>query len=92
MTWLKFKLKKISTVYQVNDSYHFNDKHNSDSYLNSIAQILIIFDLSNGVSLSGYIHSKDNFIATFIRTYPDGHDIVCQIDYKSTTLTITVKE
>lgn len=92
MNWSKFKLKKISTVYQVTDSYHFNDKHNADSYLNSIAQILINFDLSNGVSLSGYIQNKDNFIATFIRMYPDGYDIVCQIDFKSTTLTITVKE
>lgn len=92
MTCLKIKLEKDIIEYQVTDSYRFNDKHNADSYLNSIGTILKFFELIDGVSFSGYIQNEDNFIATFIRTYPYGHDIVCQIDYKSTTLTITVKK
>ena len=92
MNWSKFKLKKISTVYQAIDSYHFNGNHNADSYLNSIEQILTTFDLSDGVSLSGYIQNKDNLTATFIRTYPLGVDIECVINFQSTTLTIKVIE
>ena len=92
MNWSNFKLKKICTVYQVTDSYHFNDKNKTDSYLNSIEQILTTLDLSKGVILSGYIQNKDNLNATFIRTLPFGVDIDCVINFQSTTLTITVKE
>ena len=92
MNLSEFKLKKICTVYQVTDSYHFNGNHNADSYLNSIGQIISTFDLSGGVSLSGYIQNEDYLIATFIRMYPFGVDIDCVINFQSTTLTITVKE
>ncbi len=92
MNWSKFKLKKICTVYQVTNSYFFNDINNADSYLNSIVQILTIYDLTNGIKLSGYIQNKDNFIATFIRMNPSGVDIECVIDFQSTTLTIKVIE
>lgn len=92
MNWSKLKFKKICTVYQVTNSYHFNDKHNADSYLNSIVQILIIYDLTNGVKLSGYIRHVDFFKATFIRMNPLGVDVDCVINFETTTLTITVKE
>lgn len=92
MNWSKFKLKKICTVYQVTNSYFFNDKHNADSYLNSIAQILTIYDLTDGIKLSGYIVNDECFIATFLRMNPLGVDIECVINFQSTTLTITVKE
>ena len=91
MNWSKFKLKKICTVYQVTDSYFFNDKHKADSYLNSIVQILTIYDLTNGVNLSGYIRHVDFFKATFLRMNSLGVDVDCEIDFKTTTLTITVK-
>lgn len=92
MTWSKFKLKKICTVYKVTDSYHFNDKHNADSYLNSIGQILSTFDLSDALRLSGYILHVKFFKATFLRLNPKGFDIKCKIDFSTTTLTITVIE
>lgn len=92
MNWSKLKLKKICTVYQVTDSYHFNDKHNADSYLNSIAQILIIYDLTDGIKLSGYIVKDECFIATFIRMNPSGVDLECVIEFDTTTLTIIVIE
>lgn len=92
MNLSKFKLKKIYTVYQVTDSYHFNSNHNADSYLKIIVQILTIYDLTNGVKLLKYTRHVDFFKATFLRTNPLGVDIDCEIDFKSTTLTITVKE
>ena len=92
MNWSKFKLKKICTVYQATDSYHFNDKHKTDSYISSIVEILTFSDLTYGVKLSGYNLYEDQFIATFIRRNPAGVDVECEIDFKTTTLTITVKE
>ena len=91
MNWSKFKLKKICTVYKVTDSYHFNGNHNADSYLKTIVQILTIYDLTNGVKLSGYIRHVDFFKATFLRMNSLGVDVDCEIDFKTTTLTITVK-
>ena len=92
MTCLKIKIEEETIEYQITDSYRFNENHNAESYLKSIVTILKFFDLIDGVSLSGYIQNEDNFIATFIRKYPEGRDIVCQIDYQTTTLKITAKE
>lgn len=92
MLSLKFKLKKISTGYQVTNSYFFNNKHNAESYLNSIRQILDFYDLFDGVKLSGYLRHVDFFKATFKRINLFGFDIDCEIDFETTTLTITVKE
>ena len=92
MNWSKFKLKKICTVYQVTDSYHFNGNHNADSYLKTIVQILTIYDMTNGIISSGYEMNDAFFKSTFIRMSPLGVDVECVIDFQSTTLTITVKE
>ena len=92
MTCLKIKIEEETIEYQVTDSYRFNGKHNDESYLKSIVTILKFFDLIDEVSLSGYIQNEDNFMATFIRKYPEGCDIVYQIDYQTTTLTIKAKE
>lgn len=92
MNLTTFNIKKICTVYRVTNSYYFNSKHNADSYLNSIEQILIFYDLTDEFTLSGYIQRADSFIATFICTNPFGVDIECVINFRSTTLTITVKE
>lgn len=91
MNLTKFKLKKISTVYQVTDSYHFNDKHNAYSYIKTIQSLLDKYHLLDESILSGYIHNKYHFIASFVRMNPSGDDIVCEINFEKTTLTITVK-
>ena len=92
MNWSKFKLKKICTIYQVTNSYFFNDKHNADSYLISIAQIFTLYELSDGVELSEYELDDDFFKATFIRINPSGVDIECVIDFDTKTLMIVIKE
>ena len=92
MTWSKFKLKKIYTVYQVTDSYHFNDKHSFDSYLKTIVQILTQYDLTTGVEFKFYKLYDDHFDATFERVNCLCVDIECVINFQSRTLTITVKE
>lgn len=92
MKLLKIKIEEDTTEYQVTDSYYFNDKHKAESYLIIIVTILKFFDLTDGVSLSGYIQNKDNFIATFLRKNPSGVDVECEINFEKTTLTITVKE
>lgn len=92
MNWLKFKLKKICTVYQVTNSFFFNENHSSACYLNSIAQILIIYDLSEGIKLSGYTVNDECFSVTFLRTDTSGVDVECVINFQTTTLTITIKE
>ena len=92
MLSLKFKLKKISTVYQLTNSNLFNNKHNAESYLNSIRQILDCYGLSDGVKLSGYLRQVDFFKATFKRMNIFDVDIYCEIDFATTTLTITIKE
>ena len=92
MNWSKFKLKKICTVYQATDSYHFNGNHNADSYINSIVEILTFPDMTNGVKLLRYTRHVDFFKATFIRRNPAGVDVECEIDFKTTTLTIAIKE
>lgn len=84
----KFKLKKIC----ITNSCYLNDKHNVCSYLNSIGQILTLYELSDGIKLSGYIVNDECFIATFLRMNPLGVDIECEINFETTTLTITVKE
>ena len=92
MNCSKFKLKKICTVYQVIDSYHFNDKHSFDSYLKTIVQILTRYDLTTGVELKCYKLYDAHFDATFERFNCLGVDIECTINFLKTTLTITVKE
>ena len=94
MNWSKFKVKKISSIYQVTNSYFFDATHNAGTYLKVIEHILNICDLLEGFSLSGYRYklNKDNFTATLIRKYPLGDDIECVIDFKTTTLTIKVIE
>ena len=92
MNWSKFKLKKICTIFQVSDSYHFNCKHSARSYLNTIQIILDNYDLLDGATLAGYCKYDDHFIATFTRTNPAGNDFLCQIDFDTTTLSIIVIE
>lgn len=88
----KFKLKKICTEYKVTDSYHFNDKHSACSYLDSIAEILIDFDLTDEIILSCYDLSEFHFTATFTRMNASGVDIECEIDFDTTTLLLKVIE
>lgn len=90
MNWSKFKLKKICTVYQVKDSYHFNDKHNADSYLNTIQTILDYYDFSQGRELSSFEITSQYFKTTVYRRNHSDNQIDCQIDFHTTTLTITV--
>lgn len=92
MNWSKFKLKKIFTVYHVTDSYHFNGKHSAVSYLNTIQQLLDNYDLLKESTLLRYNLFEDHFIARFMRTNPTGFDIICAIDFESTTLEIKVIE
>lgn len=92
MNLSKFKLKKIHTVYQVTNSYFFNGKHCPGSYLKSIVEIITTYDLKHGTISSGYKLYEDHFTATFTRMNPLGVDIDCEIDFETTTLTITVKE
>ena len=91
MNWSKFKLKKISTVYQVIDSYHFNDKHNAYSYFNTIQTILDNYDMLDGRELSGCEMTSEYFKTTVYRRNHSDNQIDCQIDFHTTTLTITVK-
>lgn len=92
MSLLKFELKKIFSIYQITDSYHFNDKHNADSYLKTIVQILSEHDFLQGTKLSEYNLYDDTFHATFDRINPLGVDIECRIDFNITTLTIAIKK
>lgn len=92
MNSLKFKLKKIFTVYKVTDSYHFNGNHNDDSYLKTIEQMLIFYDLTNGVKLLRYKRHDKFFKATFIRINLSGVDIECEIDFDTKTLMIVIIE
>lgn len=92
MNWSKLKLKKICTVYKLTDSYHFNGNHNAYSYIKTIQSLLDKYHLLDNSILSGYIHNKYHFIASFVRMNPLGDDIVCEINFETTTLTITVKE
>lgn len=92
MNWLKFKLKKICTIYQVTNSFFFNENHSSACYLNSITQILKIHNLTEGIKFTGYTENDECFSATFLRTDPSGDDIECVINFQTTTLTITIKE
>lgn len=91
MTWSKFKLKKIITVYQVTDSYHFNGNHNADSYLNTIQSLLDNYCLSEGRRCSGYELTRDYFKTTVCRRDRFDCQIDCEINFEKTTLTITVK-
>lgn len=92
MNVLKFKSKKIHTVYQVTHSCYFNDKHNAGTYLNVIEQILNNYDLLDGRKLSGWVMTGDNFKTVVYRRNNLECQIDCEIDFKSTTLTITIKE
>lgn len=92
MNWIKFKEKKISTVYQVIDSYHFNDKHNTDSYLNTIQSLLDNYCLSEGRKCSGWKMTRNYFKTTVYRRDRFDSRIDCLIDFDKTILTIIVKE
>lgn len=92
MNWSKFKLKKICTVYQVTDSYHFNDKHSAGSFLNTIEPLLDKYDLLEGRKCSGWEMTSDYFKTTVYKRDRFDCQIDCEIDFKKTTLTITVKE
>ena len=48
--------------------------------------------MTNGVKLLRYTRHVDFFKATFIRRNPAGVDVECEIDFKTTTLTIAIKE
>lgn len=92
MNLSKFKLKKIHTVYQTTNSYFFNGKHNADSYLNLIEKILNHYDLLDGRKLSGWEMTSEYFRTTVYRRNHSDNQIDCEIDFETTTLTITIKE
>lgn len=92
MNWSKFKLKKVYTEYEITNSCYFNDKHEVGTYLNVIEQILNHYDFLQGRQLSGYEMTSDHFITVvFMRNRLDDQ-IECEIDFKTTTLTIAIKE
>lgn len=92
MNCSKLKLKKICTVYQVTDSYHFNDKHSVVSFLNTIEPLLDKYDLLEGRKCSSFEMTSDYFKTTVYKRDRFDCQIDCEIDFKKTTLTITVKE
>ena len=92
MNCSKFKLKKICTVYQVTDSYHFNDKHSACSYLNTIQLLLDNYDLSDGRKCTGWEMTRDHFKTTVYRRDRFDCQIDCEINFEKTTLTIKVNE
>ena len=92
MNLSKFKLKKICTVYQLTDSYYFNDKHSSGSFLNTIEPLLDKYDLLEGRKFSNFEMTSEYFKTTVYRRNNSDSQIECQIDFSTTTLTITVKE
>lgn len=92
MNWSIFKLKKIYTVYQVTDSYHFNDKHSADSYINTIKHILDNYCLLEGRKLSGWEMTRDHFKITVYRRDSYDCQIECEIKFEETTLTLTLIE
>lgn len=91
MNVLKFKSKKIHTVYQVTHSCYFNDKHNAGTYLNTIQSLLDNYCLSEGRKCSGWEMTGDYFKTVVYRRNNLDCQIDCKIDFKSTTLTITIK-
>lgn len=92
MNWSKFKLKKICTVYQVTDSYYFNNKHSAGRFLNLIELIIDKYDLLEGRKCSGWEMTSDYFKTTVYKRDRFDCQIDCEIDFEKTTLTITVKE
>lgn len=91
MNWSKFKLKKICTVYQVTDSYHFNNKHSAGSFLNTIQSLLDNYYLSEGRKCSSWEMTSDYFRTTVYKRDRFDCQIDCEINFEKTTLTITVK-
>ena len=91
MNLTKLKVKKISTAYQVKDSYHFNDKHNAGSYLNTIESLLDKYCLLEGRKCSGCKMTSDYFRTTVYKRDRFDSQIDCEINFETTTLTITVK-
>lgn len=92
MNLSNFKLKKILTIYQVTNSYFFNNKHNADSYLKRIEQILNHYDLLDGRELLGHVMTSEYFKTVVYRRNLSDNQIDCEIDFDTTTLTIVVKE
>lgn len=92
MNWSKFKLKKVYTEYEITNSCYFNDKHEASTYLNVIEQILNHYDFLDGRKLSGYEMTRDYFTTVVFMTNRHVDQIECEIDFKTTTLTIAIKE
>ena len=92
MNWSKFKFKKICTVYQVTDSYHFNNKHSAGSFLNTIESLLDKYCLLEGRKCSGWKMTSEYFRTTVYKRDRFDCQIDCEINFETTTLTITVKE
>lgn len=92
MNWSKFKLKKVYTEYEITNSCYFNDKHNAGTYLNVIEQILKHYDLLDSRKLSGYEMTRDYFTTVVFKRNRFDNQIECEIDFKTTTLTISIKE
>lgn len=91
MNWSKFELKTIYSIFQVTNSYFFNDKHNAGTYLNVIEQILKDYDLLEGRKCSGWEMTSDFFKTVVYRRNNLDFQIDCEIDFETTTLTITAK-
>lgn len=91
MNWSKIKLKNTSIISQVTNSYLFDATHNAGTYLFVIEQILNNCGLLDGRKPSGWEMTSEYFKTTVYRRNHSDTQIDCQIEFKTTTLTITVK-
>lgn len=92
MNLTKFKLKRVYTEYEMTNSCLFNNKHEAGTYLNVIEQILTHYDLLDGRKLSGYEMTRDYFTTVVFKRNRFDYQIECEIDFKTTTLTIAIIE